>query len=275
MEKWTHNGLMHDLAEHLRGQDKIVFTDQHAGPAGSQRPDVLAINPSYGGWSPTAFECKVSRADFLSDIKSGKWTGYLKIASAVSFAVPAELVSKAEIPTQAGLIVRHESGWRFAKKPTIQALENYDREMWMALLLSMHGWHRQARIKPRAAEFTQAAKERHALGERIRAFLHDEAGARFKVEQNQVSADGLLERARKAADEIRRKAELENPLVLKAVQGIFAEYGVTYSTGYGIESQLSRMLQGLKERFDADTRIATAQEHLRRAVSAIGISTQS
>lgn len=270
MTDWTHNGLLRDLADHCRQQGRLVFTDQLMGPAGSCRPDVLAINKSYTRWNPTVYEIKVSRSDFLSDVKSGKWAKYYDAASAVSFAVPAGLVKKTEVPEKAGLIIRHDNAWRYAKKPTIEPIDNLDRFLWMALVMQLDGWNKQGNIRPREADFSRAAERRHELGEQIRAFLNDSGGAEHRVKQLVSAAECQLENAKVRADDLREKAKQDNPLVLDAVKKVFAEYGVTYQTGYGISSQLERMMDGLKQRFDADERLSTAKKHIRQAADAIG-----
>lgn len=84
-----HNDLMHALAANLRGNsDRMVWEDMQLGPSGSPRPDVYTIMKSYTSPLPTAYECKVSVADFRGDVVSGKWQAYLRFAGAVVFVSP-------------------------------------------------------------------------------------------------------------------------------------------------------------------------------------------
>lgn len=135
--KWGHDQLAHDLAEYLmQNSDRIIWTDMQLGSAGSPRPDVYTIPKSYANFKPIAYECKVSVADFRSDITKGKWQSYLKFASGVIFAVPKGLVSKEDIPKGCGLIVRSEKGWRMVKGPTLLPVKNdLSADFWNKLVI--------------------------------------------------------------------------------------------------------------------------------------------
>lgn len=268
--QWTHNALEADLAENQRAAGRMVFRDQLMGPAGSCRPDILAINKSYKKWNPMVYEIKISKSDFLSDVKSGKWMQYLDFACGVTFAVPAGLVNKTEVPEQAGLIVRHDEVWRHAKRPTLRPFESFDLYTWIALLMSAHGTYRSAKMTPRASEFSRAAQERHKLGDEIRQFLNDQAAARYVIQQQEDRAKRRLEQAEKHAKAIIDKANEENPLVVDAVRKLLLEYGIACNRGWSIESKVREMLDGIKERFDADGRIKIAQNHIHKAALAVG-----
>ncbi len=136
MSKWTHNGLAHDLAEHLRQNTaRFVWEDMQLGPAGSPRPDVYAVPFSFSRFCPIAYECKVSVSDFRADVTKGKYTSYLPFASGIVFAVPDGLLKKTDIPDGCGLMVRGEGGWRTVKGPTMKAVDNLPRDAWIKLLI--------------------------------------------------------------------------------------------------------------------------------------------
>lgn len=137
MKKWSHNGLMNDLAEYLGNNvDRIIWTDMQLGPSGSPRPDVYTIPKSYSNFRPLAYEIKVSVADFRADTTKGKWQSYLKYASGVIFAVPQGLINKDDVPKGCGLIVRYESGWRMAKGPTLTPIKNdLPTDFWIKLVI--------------------------------------------------------------------------------------------------------------------------------------------
>ena len=120
---WEHDALMHDLAGSMLAPDRMVWRDLQLGPHGSPRPDVLTIMKSFANPQITAYECKISVADFRSDATSGKWQKYLQYAGAVIFAAPAGLISKDDVPAHCGLIQRHETSWRLAKKPVRNPVE--------------------------------------------------------------------------------------------------------------------------------------------------------
>lgn len=115
---WGHDALAADLAQHLRSDKRMVWTDMQLGPSGSPRPDVFTLERSYSRPLPTAYECKISRSDLRSDTTSGKWQKYLQFAGAVIFAVPDGLCTPTDIPAGCGLIVRKEQVWRHVRKAT-------------------------------------------------------------------------------------------------------------------------------------------------------------
>lgn len=140
--KWNHNELAHDLAEHLRRNTaRICWEDMQLGPAGTCRPDVYAIAHSYSKFCPVVYEVKVSMSDFRADVTAGKYTKYFKYAGGVVFAVPEGLLKKNDIPDGCGLMIRKESGWHTLKGPTMRQLDNLPRDAWMKLL--MDGMKRQ------------------------------------------------------------------------------------------------------------------------------------
>jgi len=50
------------------------------------------------------FEFKVSRADFLTEIRTEKWKKYLSFCHTFSFVCPKGLINKNEVPKNAGLL---------------------------------------------------------------------------------------------------------------------------------------------------------------------------
>lgn len=182
---WKHDDLANDLAQHLKGAsgESMVWCDMQLGPSGSARPDVYVLKKSYSRFQPRAYEVKISRADFLSDINSGKWQKYRRFASAVSFAVPDGLVKKTEVPDGVGLIVRKEKVWRQARAPRIEVLETLPREAWMKLLINGLD-----RLRPPTAELHRThvrdAAFRRALGDEIAGLVRERefAAARIAAE---------------------------------------------------------------------------------------------
>ncbi|WP_211109549.1 MmcB family DNA repair protein [Azospirillum tabaci] len=149
--EWKHDALADDLAAHLAG-DRLIFTNMQLGPSGSVRPDVYAIPMVYSRFTPLAYECKVSVADFRADVTSGKWQSYLPYASQVIFAVPVGLVGKDAIPPGCGLMVRGPNGWRTLKAPTLRPIENLPLEVWQKLLFDALGrLEERRRLQPRIA----------------------------------------------------------------------------------------------------------------------------
>lgn len=79
---------------------------------GEQRIDLFALNTwKSNGFERIAFEVKVSRSDFLNEIKDpGKRAGAEALSHRFYFATPAGLVDVREIPDGCGLLEVHESG---------------------------------------------------------------------------------------------------------------------------------------------------------------------
>ena len=118
--KWTHEGLMRDLADtkgtiYMEVPLGSVWAGQLSCNPGTQRADVIDFNKSYTKFCVNIYEIKVSRADFLSDIRTKKWRGYLNFCDRFYFATPSNLINKKEVPDEAGLYVRGEKGWTCIK----------------------------------------------------------------------------------------------------------------------------------------------------------------
>lgn len=94
-EKWI---AFKELDMDLRGRDP-----------NTQRADVWALR-----WREPlrihVYECKVSRADFLSDINSGKWEGYG--CHYFYFVTPKGLLTLDDIPDGVGWVEQTKGGFR-------------------------------------------------------------------------------------------------------------------------------------------------------------------
>jgi len=236
-KKWGHDELASDLAAHLAGNtaERAIWEDMQLGPAGTIRPDVYAITKTYTRLVAMTFEVKVSRSDFLSDITSGKWQGYLKFSNCVVFAVPAGLVKADEIPKGAGLIERLENGWRFKRKPTFGHLEGLPLTVWQKLLFDGIGRERSVarRATIRNEYIAQRRRTEVALakgGAELAALLtrRDRAEQDFAHATAQLEArtKDLHERRVKAEDEARAAAARERSDVDTELAKIARELGL-------------------------------------------------
>lgn len=207
---WSHDALVSDLAGHLKAPDRMVWENMQLGRQGSPRPDVYTINKSYVNPCPTAYECKISVADFRSDVTSGKWSSYLEYAHSVTFAVPSGLVSKSDVPAMCGLIVRHENTWRYAKKPTVNP-RVIDQEALIKLLID--GVNREGpKVRLRAwngGDVTRKFAQR--FGHEAARYVSDSAEIHRRIERAEYNAQDILNRAREEADSIRKRATEEAP----------------------------------------------------------------
>lgn len=185
---WKHDELANDLAAHLRGYARpaMIWTDMQLGPAGSARPDVYSIEPTYSRFIAAAYEVKISRADFLSDVTSGKALRYLEFAGSLVYATPKGMVRKDEIPHGCGLIERSDTGWRYAKKPKVNPVQNLPRDAWMKLLID--GVHRCQMLArdPQARQanpWKQEELARKMLGDELAKMMRDRQWAKHSLQQ--------------------------------------------------------------------------------------------
>lgn len=203
---WGHDALASDLAAHLAGntRERMIWEDMQLGPSGSMRPDVYTIECSYSRFVATAYEVKVTRSDFLSDVTSGKALRYLQVAGRLIYAVPAGLVTLAEIPEGCGLIVRNPGGgWRHVRKPKVSPVENLPRDVWMKLLIDgcervrkSAGKDPQAR---RADTWTHSNRVRKMFGNEIGDLVRDRDYAASRLQQAIAKLD---EERKKTTQEI-------------------------------------------------------------------------
>ena len=143
MKPWVHDKLAEDLAIAKGG---IPFLNVCLGSAWisdkkTPRADLVVCNPSYNRFCLSIYEVKVSRADFLSDIRSEKWRCYLPYCHRFYFAIQKGVASQSDIPQDAGLIVRGEKGWS-----TARAAKKLDNIIPDTVLLSLI-FSRQRRSK--------------------------------------------------------------------------------------------------------------------------------
>lgn len=200
-KKWQHDELASDLADHLLGNTaRVVWLDMQLGPSGNQRPDVYAIEKTYTRLDARVFEIKVSRSDFLSDVTSGKWQGYLRWCNAVTFAVPEGLVKRDEVPAGCGLMVRGENGWKGVKKPTLQQLRELPTTVWQKLLFD--GIERAVRpaLRQRQGEYFARRRAFEVLGKEWEKAVLDRDSAIYSLRQE---TENLRAEKAKTTDEIR------------------------------------------------------------------------
>lgn len=198
---WGHDQLALDLLGHLKTPDRMVWADIQLGPQGSPRPDVYAIEKSFARPNPTAYECKISVSDFRADITAGKWSSYLEYAHRIIFAVPAGLVTAADVPEMCGLIVRHENAWRLAKRPTINP-RPIAQDALLKLLID--GVHREGPAV-RAKKWNQwDATRRFAekFGAEAARYIGDAASTHDKIAVAEIRAKQIVESAEASAKKI-------------------------------------------------------------------------
>jgi hypothetical protein len=252
----THDQLQEDLACHLRaGTDRMVWTNTQLGPVGSPRPDLFTINKSFSKFRTDAYEIKVSVSDLRSDVTSGKWQSYRKFSNVVWFAFPRGMAPLDLIPTECGVILRSETGWRAARKPVAQVLDTLPRDAWLKLLMDLHPINASGFVKePRHAnDYKGAEIVRKRLGDKIGRLFSDVADAenRLQYRKDSLATDIAAINDQKAKhskwidDNAARtvKALDESMLSLGATLGIKPEDLTAYTLQSGIMA-LHRRIQG-------------------------------
>lgn len=119
----THDALCEDLGLSLGVLPYLNVVLGSAWLGDCPRADVLGVKPSYTRFCVSIYEVKVSRADFLSDIRSGKWRAYLPHCHRFYFATPLGVCEKADLPPEAGWMVQGENSWTSRKAAPSRPVE--------------------------------------------------------------------------------------------------------------------------------------------------------
>jgi hypothetical protein len=137
-KKWQGPALIDDLAHYLRESNWIVVKEMYF-PGWDSRIDVMAIKPhAYVTQDLRIYEVKTSRSDFHRDDGANKWRKYLDVAHRVFFACPAGVLTKDDMPHEAGLIVRGPKGWQVVKAAIGHAPPGFTPEIALAILFKVH-----------------------------------------------------------------------------------------------------------------------------------------
>jgi hypothetical protein len=160
----TEFARSHDLSdllcEHLRvAKERHLVWREVTLPSGG-RADVFAIRPWGSMRDAVIYEVKNTRADFLSDMKTGKWRKYREFAHRLYFCTPAGLVKKEELPDGVGLIVWREKGFRVVKHARVEHVE-WDTDFLISLIDRTHYGERET--QQRALRERMIAKENGEL----------------------------------------------------------------------------------------------------------------
>lgn len=147
MEK-PHDDLATSLATHLRRPganrrltwENITFNCGESSDAYSCRPDVFSIMPTLDPEKarPWTCEIKVSRSDFLSDIRSEKWKRYCRFSARIWFAAPAGMIRPDELPDGLGLFEFGDTWQRTVEPKFCKGWELTGRDL-MRLILGKWG----------------------------------------------------------------------------------------------------------------------------------------
>lgn len=133
-KKFTHRELCFDLAE-AKGTRfiEVPLGSKYLNWGSVTQADVITINPSYNRFNLAIYEVKVTRADFLGEIRKKKYENSLPHCNRFYFAVLSGVAKADEIPEGLGLIVRGENGWTTVKAAKKRVVE-FDKQMLLSLL---------------------------------------------------------------------------------------------------------------------------------------------
>lgn len=260
---WKHDDLANDLADALLTDKRMVWTDMQLGPSGSPRPDVYTIEKSYTSPVPTAYEIKISRSDFLSDVTSGKWIKYRRYAGAVIFATPRGLIDKKELPAGCGLMVRGEHGWRTLRRPTRESVQLPQMAVLKLLIDGCERARRAKEIAPRSADaWVVAERVRKVHGRRVAEILmdHERAEERLRGERNQH--DAIIKSLRATQQQVRERTQAERD-----------EIAADLCKFLGLEEwnkfAAARRVREMRQSLDADSRVQISDQAVKNAEGAI------
>lgn len=173
-KKWTGPALIKDLQAFLRENHWIAVSEMFL-PGWDARVDVMAIKPhAFATQDLRIYEVKVSRSDFRKDEGANKWRKYLDVAHRVFFACPAGLLTKDDIPSEAGLIVRGPNGWSVIKAARGHQPPGLTPFVVFAMLFKVHNTDIEIRrLKERIAteENRELAEKAKNIGYEIRRRL--------------------------------------------------------------------------------------------------------
>lgn len=132
----AHDDIADDLATAKGG---IPFLNACLGSVWADgktpRADLVVCRPTYKEFTLSIFEVKISRSDFLSDIRSEKWRLYLPHCHRFYFAAMAGVCKKEDVPEEAGLMIRNDKGWHTAKAAP-RLMPNVPQETLLSLIFA-------------------------------------------------------------------------------------------------------------------------------------------
>ena len=171
---WLTARRANNMRQFFVGNELNLGSAMHRG--GVPRVDVLTVAPSYKKFCVAIYECKASRADFLSDVNEGKWRKYLPYCHRLYFAAPADIIKADELPAEVGLLALNDKGdWRWQRQSKPRDDITFNQEILVSLLITCANHTRRSIQSPveRLSAFEYLAKRNKAaafgkvLGNRI------------------------------------------------------------------------------------------------------------
>jgi len=265
-----HDELAYVFSQYLRSKgDRMIWLDMPMGSCGSVRPDVYSINKSFVRPTPMAYEIKVSKADFQSDMKTGKWQSYLKYACAVTFVVPDGLATKNDIPEGTGLIRYKEGGFRTLKAPRLERI-SLPQDLMLKLVIDGIDREVSARMPVIKERYQIELGIRKKLGEEVGKILSDREYALWELEQTKKRSKTEGDRIAVQTKEKREKAEQDN-------KGMYADIcdilGVDHTANsFAIRAKIRDLKSQITESIVVDKLVRKIENMRRDIEDAVSVS---
>jgi hypothetical protein len=152
----------------IAASDDRIWATELALLSGGRRVDFWTLEPAASrGFRATAYEIKVSRADFKRD-NDDKQSAALRWSDQFWYVTPISLLRKDEVPSWAGLLEWNGSAFRIAKKAPMRIKEAPDWEFVVSLLRNAGDSRRDVGLLKAQVAFLQAATEADKRRERQR-----------------------------------------------------------------------------------------------------------
>ena len=261
MSKWKHDDLQADLAEHLLTPERLVWQNMQIGMAGSPRPDVYTIKKSYSKPHPISYEIKVSKSDFLSDMKTGKWQSYLQFSCAVVFCVPKGLITKADLPAGCGLMVRDENGWHTLKAPKLERAK-IPEEAFMKLLIDGADRAQKSHIKRLKDEYKMSLEAKKRFGGLVAEILEDHEKVKARIVTDQNRQNNLMQNAEYEAKRIVNDAKEEVKETTQLMRELAEALNLPPDSGMWL---IRRAVSDMKKSFSESSSLQSAIQSLERS----------
>jgi len=101
--------------------------------SGCVRMDAWVMKKSWASPGVTAYEIKITRSDFLNDIK---WSSYLSYCNELYFICPPKLIAVTEVPENVGLMYVSSTGTRiYTKKKAVYRDVEVPEDLYRYLLM--------------------------------------------------------------------------------------------------------------------------------------------
>lgn len=131
MNYTSERQLQEDLAEYLRNCGFLTYTEIEIKGGRGGRADIVAVKPSYANKDCRIYEVKNNRTTFNNDSKYEK---YFDVCHRMYIACPKGLISKNELPSKVGLIVKGKNGWHVIKAAKRNEPKDFNIDFVLSLL---------------------------------------------------------------------------------------------------------------------------------------------